>query len=360
MKALVYHGPDKKALEDVRSPRSSSRRTRLSKSSRPRSAAPTCISSKVTCRLARPAASSVTRDRRGRQGRRGSHRVSRWRSRNRVVHLVLRKMRLLPSRHVLALRQRRLDLGNKIDGTQAEFVRIPFADTSLYRIPSGADEDALVMLSDILPTGFECGVLNGKVQPGSSIAIVGAGPIGLAALLTAQFYSPAEIIMIDLDDNRLQLSSRFGATTVINNKDGKAVEKIMKMTDGRGVVPPSKRSEYPRVSSPARISWRRAASSPISACTASRPTYILSDCGTATSRLRRIRRHRHYPDAAQDGAVAPDRSKAADHASFQTRQDHGRLRHVRRRGQDQCAQSAHRSVSVLTAASNTTMSATRF
>jgi len=91
------------------------------------------------------------------------------------------------------------------------------------------------MLSDILPTGFECGVLNGKVQPGATVAIVGAGPIGLAALLTAQFYSPAEIIMIDLDDNRLQLSTRFGATAVINNKDGKAVEKIMAMTRGRGV-----------------------------------------------------------------------------------------------------------------------------
>jgi alcohol dehydrogenase len=126
-------------------------------------------------------------------------------------------------------------LGNRIDGTQAEFVRTPFADTSLYHVPAKAEEDALVMLSDILPTGFECGVLNGKVEPGSTVAIVGAGPIGLAALLTAQFYSPAEIIMIDLDDHRLEMSSRFGATAVINNKDGKAVEKIMKMTNGRGV-----------------------------------------------------------------------------------------------------------------------------
>src|SRR5688572_25077778 len=87
-------------------------------------------------------------------------------------------------------------LGNSIDGTQAEYVRIPYADTSLYPIPDGADEEALVMLSDILPTGFECGVLNGKVAPGSTVAIVGAGPIGLAALLTAQFYSPAQIIKI--------------------------------------------------------------------------------------------------------------------------------------------------------------------
>jgi alcohol dehydrogenase len=126
-------------------------------------------------------------------------------------------------------------LGNTIDGTQAEYVRTPFADTSLYHIPAGVDEEALVMLSDILPTGFECGVLNGKVQPGSTVAIVGAGPIGLAALLTAQFFSPSEIIVVDLDENRLEMATRFGATTILNNTDGKAVEKILKMTGGRGV-----------------------------------------------------------------------------------------------------------------------------
>ena len=126
-------------------------------------------------------------------------------------------------------------LGNSIDGTQAEFVRIPYADTSLYHIPDGADEEALVMLSDILPTGFECGVLNGKVQPGSTLAIVGAGPIGLAALLTAQFYSPAEIIMIDLDDNRLEVSKRFGATATVNSSDGKAAEAVKRLTGGLGV-----------------------------------------------------------------------------------------------------------------------------
>jgi len=126
-------------------------------------------------------------------------------------------------------------LGNQIDGTQAEYVRIPHADTSLYRIPDGLDEEALVMLSDILPTGFECGVLNGKVQPGTSVAIVGAGPIGLAALLTAKFYSPAEIIAIDLDDNRLAVSRQFGATHTINAADGKAAETVMQLTNGRGV-----------------------------------------------------------------------------------------------------------------------------
>jgi alcohol dehydrogenase len=126
-------------------------------------------------------------------------------------------------------------LGNTIDGTQAEYVRTPHADTSLYPIPDGADEEALVMLSDILPTGFECGVLNGKVAPGSSVAIVGAGPIGLAALLTAQFYSPSEIIMIDLDENRLAVAKRFGATATINSADGSAAQQVMKLTGGRGV-----------------------------------------------------------------------------------------------------------------------------
>ncbi|WCP12151.1 Alcohol dehydrogenase [Sphingobium sp. AntQ-1] len=126
-------------------------------------------------------------------------------------------------------------LGNEIDGTQAEYVRIPHADTSLYPIPEGADEEALVMLSDILPTGFECGVLNGKVAPGSSVAIVGAGPIGLATLLTAQFYSPAQIIMIDLDDNRLEVARRFGATHVVNSADGKAADAVKVLTEGRGV-----------------------------------------------------------------------------------------------------------------------------
>ena len=126
-------------------------------------------------------------------------------------------------------------LGHLIDGTQAEYVRIPFADTSLYHIPEGSDEEALVMLSDILPTGFECGVLNGKVQPGSTVAIVGSGPIGLAALLTAQFYSPAQIIMIDPDDNRLQTARQFGATDIINNSTENAVEKVQQLTNNKGV-----------------------------------------------------------------------------------------------------------------------------
>jgi len=126
-------------------------------------------------------------------------------------------------------------LGNTIDGTQAEYVRIPHADTSLYPIPPDADEEALVMLSDILPTGFECGVLNGKVAPGSTIAIVGAGPIGLACLLTAQFYSPAAIFMIDVDEKRLAIARRFGATHLVNSAATDAAAAIAGLTGGRGV-----------------------------------------------------------------------------------------------------------------------------
>ena len=126
-------------------------------------------------------------------------------------------------------------LGNTIDGTQAEYVLIPFADNSLYPIPAGADEEALVMLSDILPTGFECGVLSGQVKPGDTIAIVGAGPIGLAASLTAQFYTPANIIMIDQDDNRLAVAKTFGATHTINSGTENAIEKVMSLTNNKGV-----------------------------------------------------------------------------------------------------------------------------
>lgn len=126
-------------------------------------------------------------------------------------------------------------LGHTLNGTQAEYVRIPYADTSMYQIPAGMDEEALVMLSDILPTGFECGVLNGKVQPGSTVAIVGAGPVGLAALLTAQFFSPAEIIMVDLDDSRLEVARTFGATATANPRTDNVPAVVKSMTDDRGV-----------------------------------------------------------------------------------------------------------------------------
>jgi len=128
-------------------------------------------------------------------------------------------------------------LGHLIDGTQAEYVRIPHADNSLYPIPDGADEEALVMLSDILPTGFEIGVLYGSVQPGDTVAIVGAGPIGMAALLTAQFFSPGRVIMVDLDDARLAMAQKFGATDLINSSGPDTIDAILALTkDGVDVA----------------------------------------------------------------------------------------------------------------------------
>lgn len=126
-------------------------------------------------------------------------------------------------------------LGHLVDGTQAEYVKVPFADNSLYHAPSNLKDDALVMLSDILPTGYEIGVLKGKVKPGCTVAIVGAGPVGLAALLTAQFYSPAKIIMIDLDDNRLETAKELGATHLINSKETETAIKKVKSLNPRGV-----------------------------------------------------------------------------------------------------------------------------
>lgn len=126
-------------------------------------------------------------------------------------------------------------LGHKIDGTQAEYVRIPFADTSLYHIPPSVDEEAIVMFSDILPTGFETGVLKGQIKLGDTVAIIGAGPIGLATLLTAQFYSPETIFIVDLDNYRLDVAKRLGATHMINDSNKGAVSTILEMTHGKGV-----------------------------------------------------------------------------------------------------------------------------
>ena len=126
--------------------------------------------------------------------------------------------------------------GHLIDGMQAEYLRVPHADNTLYHTPEDLSDETLVMLSDILPTGYEIGVLKGKVEPGCSVAIIGSGPVGLAALLTAQFYSPAKLIMVDLDDNRLETALSFGATHKVNSSDPeKAIKEIYDLTDGRGV-----------------------------------------------------------------------------------------------------------------------------
>lgn len=126
-------------------------------------------------------------------------------------------------------------LGNSIDGTQAEYVRVPHAEASLHRLPVHADAEAMVMLSDLLPTSFECGVLGGKVQPADTVAIVGAGPVGLAALLTAQFFAPAEIVVIDGNQKRLDVAQRLGATRVVDSSDGEAARHVHDLTSESGV-----------------------------------------------------------------------------------------------------------------------------
>ncbi|MBF4767136.1 zinc-dependent alcohol dehydrogenase family protein [Nocardioides agariphilus] len=126
-------------------------------------------------------------------------------------------------------------LGHLIDGTQAEYVRVPFGDNSLYKLPAGVSDDAAVMLSDILPTGFEIGVRYGRVKPGDVVAVVGAGPVGLAAIMTASLYGAARVVALDLDANRLEKARTFGATDVVNSADEDWVDQVKAMTDGFGV-----------------------------------------------------------------------------------------------------------------------------
>ena len=125
-------------------------------------------------------------------------------------------------------------LGHKIDGTQAEYVRVPFADTSTHRLPEGVSDEEVLMLADILPTGFEVGVRNGRVEPGDTVVVVGAGPIGLAAMLGAQLYSPSRIIAVDLAQQRIEAAADFGADLGINSGNEDPVERILELTDGLG------------------------------------------------------------------------------------------------------------------------------
>src|SRR5947209_14669579 len=125
-------------------------------------------------------------------------------------------------------------LGHKIDGTQAEYVRVPFADTSTYPAPAGVTDEALLMLADILPTGYEVGVLNGMIRPGDVVAVVGAGPIGLSAMMGARLYSPSHIVAIDKADSRLDAAKQFGADVVVNNGREDALAAVLSLTDGLG------------------------------------------------------------------------------------------------------------------------------
>jgi alcohol dehydrogenase len=125
-------------------------------------------------------------------------------------------------------------LGHKIDGTQAEYVRVPFADNSTHPVPAGVTDEEVLMMADILPTGYEVGVLNGRVRPADTVAIVGSGPIGLAAILGAKLHSPSHIVAIDVATSRLDAAKQFGADITINNGDDDPVARVMELTDGLG------------------------------------------------------------------------------------------------------------------------------
>ncbi|HVX85489.1 MAG TPA: zinc-dependent alcohol dehydrogenase family protein [Phycisphaerae bacterium] len=126
-------------------------------------------------------------------------------------------------------------LGHTIDGTQAEFVRIPHADNSLHPAAPSADKESLVLLSDVLPTAYECGVLSGCIRPGNTVAVIGAGPIGLGVLLTAKLFSPAQLIAVDTDATRLERAHAFGATMLVDSEPDGAAEAILEATNRRGV-----------------------------------------------------------------------------------------------------------------------------
>ena len=125
-------------------------------------------------------------------------------------------------------------LGHTVDGTQADYVRVPFADTSTYRVPDGVTDEEVLMLADILPTGYEVGVLAGGVRPGDVVAVVGAGPVGLSAITGAQLYSASHVVAIDLSDARLEAAKHFGADVVVNNARENPLAAVKALTGGLG------------------------------------------------------------------------------------------------------------------------------
>jgi alcohol dehydrogenase len=125
-------------------------------------------------------------------------------------------------------------LGHLVDGTQAEYTRTPFADTSLYKVPENLTDEQVLFLADILPTGFEIGVQNGRVKPGDTVVVVGAGPVGLAAIMTARLYGPGKIVAVDLDDSRLERARQLGADVTINSSSQEPVGEVGEITDGLG------------------------------------------------------------------------------------------------------------------------------
>ena len=176
--------------------------------------------------------------------------------------------------------------GHLIDGTQAEYVRVPYAETSVHKVPEGVTNHQGVLLSDILPTGFEIGVQYGQVKPGDVVAVIGAGPVGLAVIATAGLYGAARIIAVDLDANRVEQAQKFGATDGVNSGDADWKDQIMALTDGWASTSPSKRSALRRRSRWPPRSSVRAGVWPTSECTEHRSSSNCRTCGFTTSRSR--------------------------------------------------------------------------
>jgi threonine dehydrogenase-like Zn-dependent dehydrogenase len=142
-------------------------------------------------------------------------------------------MSLLPGRPLRAVHRRGgWILGNEIDGTQAEYVRVLFADTSTYPVPDGVSDEELLMVADILPTGYEVGVLNGRVQPGDVVAVAGAGPVGLSAISGARLFSPSLVVAIDVAPARLEAAKQFGADVMVNNAEQDTITAVRELTAG--------------------------------------------------------------------------------------------------------------------------------
>ncbi|MFW0108999.1 zinc-dependent alcohol dehydrogenase family protein [Rothia sp. P7181] len=126
--------------------------------------------------------------------------------------------------------------GYMIDGTQAEYVRVPYAETSVHLVPEGLDDEDVLFLTDALPTGFEIGILNGNTKPGDTVAVIGAGPVGLGAIMTANLCGAGRVITVDMDENRMNKALELGATDKVNASDPDAIEKIKALSnDGLGV-----------------------------------------------------------------------------------------------------------------------------
>ena len=229
--------------------------------------------------------------------------------------------------------------GHLIDGLQADYARVPFVDTSVYKVPDALSDEQVLFLADILPTAYEVGVLNGRVEPGDTVAVVGAGPIGLAAIMTAQLHTPGRIIAIDLADARLEKAREFGADIVINNGREDAVAKVMDLTGGLGVD-----TAIEAVGVPETFELCAELIRPGGTVGERRCSWPSGDIASGEALDPRRPDHdrpgRHLDDgeAASADRGWTSRSDAVCDASLRTRGHREGIRRVRRSGRDACAE----------------------